>query len=74
MAVELGTPLHRVVNPKVMFAQITQQILSFVTEIESFIGSFKSFTVGNYPYKHAKTVISPLGNVKSKKQHLKFRL
>ena len=68
------TPLHRVVNPKVTFAQRTQQILSFVTKIRSPIGFFKSFTVGKYPYQHAKTVISTLCNVKCKIKHFKFRL
>ena len=67
------TLLHWVVNPKVTSAQKPQQILSFVTDIRSPIGFLKSFTVGKHPYQHAKTVISPLCNVKSKKQHLKFR-
>ena len=68
------TPLHRVVNPKVTFAQKTQLILSFVTEIRSPIGFLKSFTVGKYPYQHAKTVKTTLCNVKCKMKHFKFRL
>ena len=47
---------HRVLNPKVMFAQMTQHILSFVTEIQSSIGLLKSFIVGKYPYQHSKTI------------------
>ena len=50
------TPLHRVVNPKFTFANKTQHILSFVTEIQSSIGLLKSFIVGKYPYQHSKTI------------------
>ena len=52
----MHTPLHRVVNPKFTFANKTQYILSFVTEIQSSIGLLKSFIVGKYPYQHSKTI------------------
>ena len=50
------THLHRDVNPKFTFANKTQHILSFVTEIQSSIGLLKSFIVGKYPYQHSKTI------------------
>ena len=50
------THLHRDVHPKVMFANKTQYILLFVTEIQSSIGLLKSFIVGKYPYQHSKTI------------------
>ena len=63
-----STHLHRDVNPKFTFANKTQYILSFVTEIQSYIiGVLKSFIVGNYPYQLVKTLKTPLCNVKSKK-------